>query len=160
MFDSLKNILIGKSDLDRQNLDSSRRETGYHKQIQIATAAIFIELAGADGEFTEDERQHIINSLKKRFTLEDEYIDELMDLSKRQLDESVSLYEFSGIINDNFSDDDKFELLKNLWRLIYTDKKLDRYEDHLIKIIGGMLLLEHKQVIDAKILVRCELNIE
>ena len=56
--------------------------------------------------------------------------------------------------------DDKYELLKNLWRLIYTDKTLDKYEDHLIKMIGGMLQMEHRQIINAKMLIRKELNIE
>ena len=51
-------------------------------------------------------------------------------------------------------------LIKNLWRLIYTDARLDKYEDHLIKLIGGMLNLEHKQIIDAKMLVRYELGID
>jgi uncharacterized tellurite resistance protein B-like protein len=160
MFDSLKNILIGKNEQGYLNQNVNQEEIEPQKQIQVATAAIFIELAGADGDFSEEERQHIISSLKNRFNLEDEYVNELLDLSRKKLDESVSLYEFSGIINDNFSKEDKFELLKNLWRLIYTDKKLDKYEDHVIKIIGGMLKLEHKQVINAKILIREELKLE
>ena len=160
MFDSLKNILIGKNEQGYLSQKMNREEIEPLKQIQVATAAIFIELAGADGEFTYEERQQIITSLKNRFDLEDEYVNELLDLSKKKLDESVSLYEFSGIINDNFSSEDKFELLKNLWRLIYTDKKLDKYEDHVIKIIGGMLKLEHKQVINAKMLIREELKLE
>ena len=159
MFDSLKEILLGGAG-EINKRQSTRDSNYYQKQLQVATAAIFIELAGADGDFTDEERQHIIASLKKRFDLEDEYVKELMDLSGKKLNESVSLYEFSGVINENFSADDKFELLKNLWRLIYSDRKLDRYEDHLIKIIGGMLQLEHKQVINAKMLVRSELNIE
>ncbi|MGD8306196.1 MAG: TerB family tellurite resistance protein [Ignavibacteria bacterium] len=159
MFDSLKNILIGKSSVDSPDYDP-RSSGKYQKQIQVATAAIFIELAGADGEFTEEERQHIIHSLKNRFDLEDEYVNELLDLSKKKLDESVSLYEFSGIINENFSTEDKFELLKNLWRLIYTDKKLDKYEDHIIKIIGGMLNMEHNKIINAKMLIRKEQGLD
>lgn len=160
MFDSLKNILTGKSGIDSPDYDSRSSGMEYQKQIQVATAAIFIELAGADGEFTEEERQHIIHSLKNRFDLEDEYVNELLDLSKKKLDESVSLYEFSGIINENFSTEDKFELLKNLWRLIYTDKRLDKYEDHIIKIIGGMLNMGHNKIINAKMLIREEQGLD
>jgi len=47
-----------------------------------------------------------------------------------------------------------------LWRLIYTDKKLDKYEDRLIKLIGGMLKMEHKRIINAKLLIRQELNLD
>jgi uncharacterized tellurite resistance protein B-like protein len=83
----------------------------------------------------------------------------LLLLSEEKVDESISIYEFSNIINDNFSNEDKFKLLKNLWRLIYTDERLDGYEDRLIKIIGGMLLMDHQQIINAKMLVRKELKL-
>jgi len=84
----------------------------------------------------------------------------LIELSKAKLDESISLYEFSKTINEHFTTDDKMVLLKNLWRMIYADKKLNQYEDHLIKMIGGMLQMEHKKIINAKMLIRKELNIE
>ena len=128
--------------------------------MQIATAAIFIEMAKADGDFSDEEREHIVKSLKNRFELEEEYVNDLIELSNAKLKDSVSIYEFSGIINECFTFEDKFELLKNLWRLIYTDKTLDRYEDHLIKLIGGMLQMEHTQIINSKLIIRKELNIE
>ncbi len=159
MFDYLKKILSGESNeaLKEENTEKS----DYHeKQLQIATAAIFIEMAKADGEFSEDEREHVVKSIKNRFGLEDEYVHDLIELSKAELTDSVSIYEFSGVINENFTFEDKYELLKNLWRLIYTDKTLDKYEDHLIKMIGGMLQMEHKKIINAKMLIRKELNIE
>jgi uncharacterized tellurite resistance protein B-like protein len=46
--------------------------------------------------------------------------------------------------------------MKNLWRLIYTDQKLDKYEDQLVKKLGKMLHLEHKDVIAAKLMVKKE----
>ena len=84
----------------------------------------------------------------------------MIELSKAELDESISLYEFSNTVNEHFTTDDKTALLKNLWRMIYTDKKLNQYEDQLIKMIGGMLQMGHKQIINAKMLIRKELNIE
>ena len=50
MFDSLKNILIGKNEQGYLSQKMNREEIEPLKQIQVATAAIFIELAGADGE--------------------------------------------------------------------------------------------------------------
>jgi uncharacterized tellurite resistance protein B-like protein len=159
MFEYLKKILSNESSESLK--EESANKSDYHeKQLQIATAAIFIEMAKADGEFSDDEREHVMKSLKKRFGLEDEYVHDLIELSKTELQDSVSLYEFSGVINKNFTFEDKFELLKNLWRLIYTDKTLDKYEDHLIKMIGGMLQMEHNKIINAKLLIRKELNIE
>ncbi len=159
MFEYLKKILSNESSepLKEENANKSDH---HEKQLQIATAAIFIEMAKADGEFSDDERDLIIQSLKKRFNLNKLDIHELIELSKAKLDESISLYEFSNTVNKHFTTDDKMVLLKNLWRMIYADKKLNQYEDQLIKMIGGMLQMEHKKIINAKMLIRKELNIE
>ena len=160
MFEHLKKLLSNESISASINDLNNVKQERHQKQLQVATAAIFIEMARADGNFSDKEMEHIVKSLKNKFGLEAEYVHELIELSHEELKDSVSLYEFSGIINERFTSEDKNVLLKNLWRLIYTDKTLDKYEDHLIKLIGGMLQMEHKQIINAKMLIRKELNIE
>src|SRR3970040_1171330 len=113
-------------------------------------------MAKADSEFTDDERKKIISVMKKIFNLDKEYVDELIELSEESIKKSVSIYEFTTTINENFSRDEKFELLKNLWRLIYVDETLNMHEDHLIKKIGNTLNMEHRDVIAAKLIVKEE----
>ena len=160
MFDYLKKLLTNESNLELLKTNDVVDRVDRNKQLQIATAALFIEMAKADGEFTEEERENVIQSLQKQFNIDAVYVNELMELSKLKLKDSVSLFEFSNVVNENFTNEDKNILLKNLWRLIYTDKKLDKYEDRLIKIIGGMLKMEHKRIINAKLLIRQELNLD
>ncbi len=160
MFDYLKKLLTNESNQESLQKNDVVERVDRNKQLQIATAALFIEMAKADGEFTEEERENVIQSLQKQFNIDAVYVNELMELSKLKLKDSVSLFEFSNVVNENFTNEDKNILLKNLWRLIYTDKKLDKYEDRLIKIIGGMLKMEHKRIINAKLLIRQELNLD
>ncbi|UCH64857.1 MAG: TerB family tellurite resistance protein [Ignavibacterium sp.] len=160
MFDYIRKILSTNSTAETSSAAGSAERVDHQKQLQVATSALFIEMARADGVFSVEEREQVISSLQNQFGLEVEYVNDLVELSKTQLSDSISLYEFSSIINEHFSNDDKLELLKNLWRLIYTDKKLDKYEDRLIKIIGGMINIEHKQIINTKMFVRDELNLK
>jgi uncharacterized tellurite resistance protein B-like protein len=160
MLDYIRKILSADSNAETSDVAGSFERVDHQKQLQVATATLFIEMARADGVFSVEEREQVISSLQKQFGLEAEYVNDLVELSKTKLLDSVSLYEFSSIINEHFSNDDKLELLKNLWRLIYTDKKLDKYEDRLIKIIGGMINIEHKQIINMKMFVRDELNLK
>lgn len=160
MFDYLKKLLTNESDQELLKTNDVVERVDRNKQLQIATAALFIEMAKADGEFTEEERENVIQSLQKQFNIDAVYVNELIELSKLKLKDSVGLYEFSNVVNENFTNEDKNTLLNNLWRLIYTDKKLDKYEDRLIKIIGGMLNMEHKRIINAKLLIRQELNLD
>jgi uncharacterized tellurite resistance protein B-like protein len=142
--------------------EQSESEEGFkangEKKLQVATCALLIEMAKADNEFSNDERKKIISLIQKTFNLDKEYVDELIELSEKKIRESISIYEFTTIINENFSKEEKFELLKNLWRLIYVDDTLDMHEDHLIKRIGNTLNMEHRDVIAAKLLVKEEKN--
>ena len=115
-------------------------------------------MAKSDDNCTAEEQKEIVSVMQRTFDLEKEYVDELIDLTKARLEQSISIYEFTGIINNNFSSDEKFELIKSLWRLIYTDQKLDKYEDQLVKKLGKMLHLEHKDVIAAKLTVKKEIG--
>ena len=119
---------------------------------------MFVEIATADGDFSDDERNRIIKTMQKDFSLEDECVKDLINLSEEVVKDSISVYEFTSELNDHLDKDEKLQLLKNLWKVVYTDGKLDKYEDRLIKIIGSTLNLDHKDVINAKLFVKQELE--
>jgi uncharacterized tellurite resistance protein B-like protein len=154
MIDYLKKILLQKDDDKLAAEMHTNSEEGHTKKVQIATAALFVEMAKADGHFSEDERKKIILGMQELFNLDKEAVNDLIELSEEQLKESVSMYEFTSIINDNFLHNDKIELIQNLWKLIYSDDMLDKYEDRLMKLFRGMLQLDHKDVIDAKVFIK------
>ena len=158
MFDYLKKILEPEKDEEFQQLQTGKAKQSPRKKLEVASAALFIEVAKADGDFSDDERKRIIDLMKEEFELDDECVDELLELSEKRVEESISVYEFTSIINEGFSQQEKLELLKNLWRIIYVDGKLDSQEDRLIKIIGGTMNIEHKDIIGAKLMVKQEME--
>ena len=155
MFEYLRKVLL--SEQTPRELEISSSNTSSNKY-QVATAALLIEIAKADGDFSDDERNRIFDLMKNDFELDDECVNELLELSEQKVKDSISVYEFSSVINESFTQQEKFELMKNLWRIIYEDGKLDSHEDRLIKIIGSTLYLEHKDVIGAKLFVKHELG--
>jgi uncharacterized tellurite resistance protein B-like protein len=154
MFEYLKKIFSKPESENEITFD----EADENKKLQAATCTLFIELAGADDNFSEQERDKIISIMKSTFNLEDDCVNDLMALSEKRLKTDDSIYDFTNLINRNFSNEEKFELLKDLWRLIYVDDKLDMYEDHMIKKIGGLLNMGHQDIIDSKMLVKEELK--
>jgi uncharacterized tellurite resistance protein B-like protein len=158
MFEYLRKVLSSEQveSVPKDSAASSPKTIS--KKYQIATAALFVEIAKADGDFSDDERKRIINLMKKDFDLDDECVNELLELSEQKVKDSVSIYEFSSVINESFTQQEKLELLKNLWRIIYEDGKLDSLEDRLIKIIGSTMNVEHKDIIGAKLFVKQELG--
>lgn len=159
MFEYLKKVLTQKDEnqLARElnlTVDECRQE-----KLHIVAASLFIEIAKADGDFSEAERKRIIELMKSDFNLGKECINELLELSELKVKESISIYEFTSAINEQFNRTEKLQLLKSLWKVIYEDGKLDQYEDRLIKIIGATLNLDHKEVIASKLTAKEELGL-
>jgi uncharacterized tellurite resistance protein B-like protein len=155
MFEYIRKVL--SSDSNSTEIETSFPQIA-SKKYQVATAALLIEIARADGDFSDNEKKRIIELMQNDFELDDDCVNDLLELSRQKVKDSISVYEFSSVINESFTQQEKFELMKNLWRIIYEDGKLDSHEDRLIKIIGSTLNLEHKNVIDAKLFVKRELD--
>jgi uncharacterized tellurite resistance protein B-like protein len=155
MFEYLRKVLLTKQTSSEIETSSIKSRS---KKYQVATAALLIEIAKADGEFSDAERKRIIDLMKNDFDLDDECVNELLVLSEQKVKDSISVYEFSSVINEHFTQQEKIDLIKNLWLIIYEDGKLDSHEDRLIKIIGSTLNLEHRDIIGAKLFVKQELG--
>ena len=152
----LEKILNG-SHVKQDNIDSSFN-SGSEKKLQMAACALLVEMGKADSNFTDEERRKIISIMENTFNVEEDYVNELIELSEKKIEENDRIYEYTTIINENFSNDEKFELLKNFWRLIFTDANLDKYEEHLVKMIGTLLNIEYSNIVGAKLLIKEELK--
>lgn len=158
MLSVLRKFLFEEYDDASESLNKSDNEI--EKKLQVAACALFIELAKADGKFTDEERNFIINHMKNCFQIDDKYANELMELAERRVKESVSIYEFTGEINEHFTQEQKEKLIEYLWRLVFTDEKMHAYEDHLIKKVSLTLNIEHKKLIEKKLLVKEEMGLK
>lgn len=158
MFDYLKRILTQEQEKELTIEKGQPPKESHEKKLQIATAALYVEIASADGDFSEEERKKIVNAMNKNFNLTDQCVEDLISLSEEAVKDSISVYEFTSILNDHLNRDEKLKLMTNLWKLIYTDGRLEKHEDRLIKIIGSTLNLDHKDVINAKLLVKQKLK--
>ena len=118
--------------------------------IELAAAALMVEISMADSELHRDERQVIEESLRKNFNLEASEINELIETAQHEVDHAVSLYEFTRMLNDTLSYDDKVRILEFLWRVAFADAVLDKYEEYYVRKIADLLYISHKDYIQTK----------
>ena len=122
--------------------------------IRIATCALLLEMSKIDGEFSNSERESIISVLKRDYDLPDEYAAALIEAADEELKGSIDLWQFTNLINQNYSDEEKIRLIETVWRIAYTDGKLEKHEDYLVHKMTNLLRLSHKQLIEAKLKVK------
>jgi uncharacterized tellurite resistance protein B-like protein len=77
----------------------------------------------------------------------------MLEEAEQALDDSVDLWQFARVINENYSVAEKERLIKQLWQIVYVDGKMDKYEHYLMNKLSNLLRLSHKQLIDAKLKV-------
>lgn len=148
MFDHVKRF-FGQQHTE----DSSAQEPDSGHDILIATCALFVEMAGIDGEFSEEERDHIVSILKANYHLSDAYAAELIGAAREELDRSIDLWHFTNLINQNYSEEERTLIVERIWRIVYVDGTLDKHEDYLMHKLSKLLRLTHGQLIDAKLKV-------
>ena len=83
---------------------------------QLATAALLIEVMVIDGNLDEHELQSISTTLCQMLELSREKIDELIALSRDEVTEATSLYQFTREINEHYDHDKKMALMTAMWR--------------------------------------------
>jgi uncharacterized tellurite resistance protein B-like protein len=120
-------------------------------RIQLATCVLLVEIAHSDDHFSEEEEERIIKILKADFDLSDEYAAELLELAHEERKESVDMWRFTNVIDNNYTSEEKERVMESLWKVIYADERLDAMEDHIVHRLAKLLNLTHKQLINAKI---------
>lgn len=118
--------------------------------LQLATAALLFEMLRADDDEHPDERHALEQALQKCFALSESETRQLSQLADREAAESVSLHQFTGLINRHFSPDEKIRVVEMLWQVAYADGSLDRYEEALVRKIAELIYVPHREFMQAK----------
>lgn len=121
--------------------------------IRVATCALFLEIAKIDETFTPEEMEMLLSILKEKYDLSADHADALIASADAELEESVDLWQFARLINENYSVAEKIDIIETLWRIVYVDGKMDQHEHYLMNKLKNLLRLSQKQLIDAKLKV-------
>lgn len=121
---------------------------------KLAVAALLIEVMVIDEDLAESELASITQSLSNLLALSADDIEELITLSRSEVENATSLYEFTRQINQHYDLEKKKQLMVSLWRVAYADGVLDKYEESIIRKIADLIHLRHVEYIQCKIAAR------
>jgi len=121
-----------------------------HDPIRLATAAILVEMSRADFDESAIEQDRIRELVQVRFGLNPESAAELYEIAAEEADNSVSLYELTRLVNQEFSADEKRRIVELMWEVAYADGRLDKHEEHLVRKVAELIYLPHKDFIQTK----------
>ena len=121
------------------------------RALQLATAALLIEISRADFEVADEERVAIEEALTRSFDLSEDETQEIIELAQAEVDESVSLYEFTRLVDTSFTRDQKKHIIGLLWEVAFSDDRLEEHEEYLIRKIAKLIHIDHSDFIAEKL---------
>ena len=144
-----------------QQIDAEvhRPETREHG-LRLATAALLMEMSGADFTRRPEELALVEALVRREFDLGAGETRELAQLAEAEAREAVSLYQFTGLINTHFSPEEKLRVVEMLWQVAYADRRLDKHEEALVRKVAELLYVPHRDFIQAKHRVLASLGLE
>jgi uncharacterized tellurite resistance protein B-like protein len=124
--------------------------------LRLAAAALLFEVVRADGKVTDEELVVMRAAVQSVFALPREEAEELARLGKAESENAASIYEFTHLVDQRFSQEEKKRLMELLWLVAFADGRKDPEEEGVIRKIAGLLHVSHPDFIDAKIRARSE----
>ncbi len=137
----------------RRLLSSAAVEKKEDDKLQVATCALLLEMAYADRSLDPAEDELLRSHLQRHFQLGSEALAALLANARQARRESADLFQFAREINAACSLDDKLAIMETLWRIVYADGVLDKYEDALARQLATLLRISPRQAIDLKLKV-------
>jgi uncharacterized tellurite resistance protein B-like protein len=122
-------------------------ETTREHALQLATAVLMIEVARADFDRSDVEDDAIAMLLEAHLGLDKAEIADLIAEAEAQADRAASLQNFTRQLHESLSQAEKLSIIEMLWRVALADETLDKYEDHLIRKVAGLLYISHSDLI-------------
>jgi uncharacterized tellurite resistance protein B-like protein len=118
--------------------------------VQVAAAALLLEIAHADGEFSDAERAHIERALGRHLGLDETTTRELLTLAEVERQQSIDHFQFTRLIADHYDLGQKMVLAEVMWGVILADGTIGNHEAYLVRKIAHLLQLEPGYLAEAR----------
>jgi uncharacterized tellurite resistance protein B-like protein len=139
MFNFFKKVKVEDNEVARFDFD-----------LELIGCALAYEIAISDGKIDSSELDKIKNEITIKSKALNLVPEEVFATIKNHSEESVSFNDFINQINENFSQDQKLEMISFLWLTAYADNVLDVDEERLIRRIADMIRIKDMQVLKLK----------
>jgi uncharacterized tellurite resistance protein B-like protein len=114
--------------------------------IAVAACALLLEIAHADEGLTTEERERIARHAREDLGVAEGDVREVLRLAEDARRESVDLYQFTKLVTEGFSREQRLRLIEAIWGVVYSDGVLTAVEGQLARRIAELLGFQHPEV--------------
>lgn len=119
-------------------------------RLNLAAAALLVEMTFQDDEVNELEVSAVKNALKVQLGLSEDEIIGLYDLAEAEKHQATDYHQFTSLIAQHYTQPQKIKLVESLWAVAFADNVLDKHEEHMVRRISDLIHVSHKDFLQAK----------
>ena len=117
---------------------------------RLATAALLIHVTTIDGTTSDAEWAKLRTLLRERFALDEATTEELLEAAVAADRDAVDLYGFTSLIGRELDDEGRKHVIEMMWQVVFTDGKVNEFEDNLIWRAADLLGVSSRDRIAAR----------
>ena len=137
-----------------RNIGTQGAPSGERHSIELATAALLVEVVRSDAGIAPNEQQAVLRAVREKFGLSDEEAQTLFRLAEDEVRTAHDYYQFTSLINRHFDQQRKQHVIELMWQVAYADAELAAHETHVLRRIAELLHVTHGDYIAAKMRAR------
>lgn len=119
-------------------------------KLRLAAIVLMLEMMYMDDKVEAKEQETISALVRRNFSLSAEQADALIALAEQQRKQATDYFQFTTMINKQYSQEQKVRLVESLWKIAFVDGALDMNEEYLVRKIADLLHVPHTAFIMAK----------
>ena len=128
----------------------STEELVEHNDERVALTALLIKIAKSDYEYSSLEKSSIKIILKKRFSISELEVTDLITKAELLEDESSDSVRFTKVIKEFVPLENRNEIIEIFWELVLADGIREDDENSLLRILGSLLGVNDRDVAFAR----------
>ncbi len=118
--------------------------------LQLATAALLVEMMLADSESSPAEMAHLRQVLATEFQLDTDEVDRLLAAATAESREAPGFHPFTSRLNQELDASQKVRVVEYLWAIALADGHVCAHESHLMRKLGDLLYISRGDFVAAK----------
>jgi uncharacterized tellurite resistance protein B-like protein len=139
LLDSIKRLL-GRETEQVESTDATSAPNV--DPLHLAACVLLLDVAHADGEFSDAERTHLESVLARHFGLAPDAGRALMELADRERRNAVDHFKFTSQLRQSYDTGQKMVLAEIMWGVVLADGQIAEHEHYLTRKISNLLELE------------------
>lgn len=122
--------------------------------IDFATAALLIEVSRSDSVRDPLEQESIIGILNLMFNFSSDELTTLIAAAEQAVNDANDLHQFTSLVNKTYDYEGRKRLVIALWKVALADGRIDKFEEHIIRRVAGLLHIDNSDFTGARHIAR------